>query len=109
MNERYLYALCGAVGALLYAFPAFLASIRATPPIKFAWLSLSFSVSIGLVGAPILVPMLGHIWPFLVVPEPYPLAAAIGLAINPLAPIFVRKATGWADSYQVGPNGTKSD
>ncbi len=107
MTEKLLLAVCGAFGALLYGFPLYIAAMRATPPVKLAWAVLLFSVSVGLVGAPLLVPLLGHKWPFLVVPEPYPLAVGIGLAINPLAPILVKKLTSWADAYQVGTNATK--
>lgn len=95
-------ALCGALGALLYSFPILLAALRAVPPTRFAWLAAMFSVLIGATMAPILVPLLGHRWPFLVEPEPYPLAVGIGLAINPFAPIIVKKLTGWADAYQIG-------
>lgn len=102
MHDRLFMALCGALGALLYSFPILIAALKSVPPGRFAWTSLAFSVGVGTLSAPILVPMLGARWPFLIAPEPYPLAVGIGLAINPLAPIAVRKLTGWADSYQIG-------
>ena len=95
-------ALCGALGALLYSFPILIAALKSVPPGRFAWTSLGFSVGVGAMMAPILVPLLGSRWSFLVQPEPYPLAVGIGLAINPLAPIAIKKLTGWADAYQIG-------
>lgn len=95
-------ALCGALGALLYAFPIMIAALKLVPPGRFAWTSMGFSVLVGGLMSPILVPLLGSRWPFLVQPEPYPLAVGIGLAINPLAPIAIKKLTGWADAYQIG-------
>lgn len=97
-----ILALCGALGALLYSFPILLAALKSVPPGRFAWTSMVFSVIIGAAMAPILVPLLGSKWEFLIQPEPYPLAVGIGLAVNPLAPIVVRKLTGWADNYQIG-------
>ncbi|WP_260597804.1 hypothetical protein [Sphingomonas endolithica] len=101
MGDTLLY-LCGGAGALIYGFPVFLAAIQTDPPTRFALVVLIFSVFVGMIIAPVLVPMLGHQWSFLVSPEPYPLAVAMGLAANPLVPIFVRKMTGWADAYQLG-------
>lgn len=102
MPEFLLLALCGGMGALLYSFPILIAALKAVPPTQYAWATLAFSVLVGAVVAPILVPMLGNWKPFLVQPEPYPLALGLGLAINPLAPIAIRKLTGWADAYQIG-------
>lgn len=102
MPEFLALALCGALGASLYAFPILIKALSAVPPGKFAWVSLAFSVIVGAMSAPILVPFLGGRWNFLIVPEPYPLAVGIGLAINPLAPILVDKLTRWADGYQIG-------
>lgn len=101
MSDPLLYVF-GAVGALIYSFPQYLAALSANPPGRFALISLAFAVFLGSVFAPVLVPLLGHRWPFLVVPEPYPLAIGIGLVANPLTPIFVRKATGWAEGYNLG-------
>jgi len=103
MPEFILLAVCGMVGALLYSFPIFLAALNSIPPGRFAWASLCFSVVVGTTLAPILVPMLGYRWPFLIAPNPYPLAVGVGLAVNPLAPIIVKKLTGWADAYTIGP------
>lgn len=104
MNDFLLY-IFGGVGALIYAFPMYLAAASAEPPGKFAFTVMLFSVFVGGILAPVLVPLLGHRWSFLVDPEPYPLAVAVGLASNPLMPIFIRKLTGWAESYNLG--GTK--
>ncbi|MEG3089490.1 hypothetical protein [Sphingomonas sp. PB4P5] len=101
MGDALLY-LFGAAGALIYGFPVYLAAIQTDPPTRFASAVLTFSVFTGAIIAPMIVPMLGHRWPFLVNPEPYPLAVAMGLAANPLVPIFVRKMTGWADAFQLG-------
>jgi hypothetical protein len=101
----YLLYLLGGVGALIYAFPMWLAAVSTVPPARFAFTAMLFAVFVGAVLAPALVPLLGHRWPFLVEPEPYPLALAVGLACNPVMPIFVRKLTGWAESYNLG--GTK--
>lgn len=102
MPEYLILALCGALGALLYSFPILIAALKAIPPGRFAWTSMVFSVVVGAAMAPILVPMLGSRWDFLVQPEPYPLAVGVGLAVNPLAPIVVKRLTGWADNYQIG-------
>lgn len=102
MPEFLILALCGALGALLYSFPILISALRAIPPDRFAWASATFSVLVGGAMAPILVPLLGAWKPFLVQPEPYPLAVGLGLAVNPLAPILVRKLTGWADAVQIG-------
>lgn len=102
MPEFIGLALCGALGAMLYGFPILIAALKAVPPDRFAWVSAVFSVLVGGAMAPILVPLLGNWKPFLVQPEPYPLAVGLGLAVNPLAPILVRKLTGWADAYQIG-------
>jgi hypothetical protein len=104
MHDPLLY-LFGGIGALIYSFPMYLASASAVPPGRFAFVVMLFSVFVGAVLSPVLVPLLGHRWPFLVEPEPYPLAVAIGLGANPLMPIFIRKLTGWAEAYNVG--GTK--
>lgn len=101
MRDVLLY-LFGGVGALIYGFPMYLAAISLVPPARFAIAVLLFSVFVGTMLAPVLVPMLGHRWSFLVDPEPYPLALAIGLVANPLAPIFIRKLTGWAEAYNIG-------
>lgn len=105
MTDPLLYVF-GAVGALIYSFPLYLSALNLVPPGRFALPVLIFSVFVGAVLAPILVPMLGGRWSFLVDPEPYPLAVGIGLGANPLVPIVVRKLTGWADSYNLG--GTKA-
>jgi len=102
MPEFIALALSGALGALLYAFPLLIKALSAVPPSRFAWSSFAFSVVVGAMSAPILVPFLGGKWDFLIIPEPYPLAAGIGLAVNPLAPILVDKLTGWATNYQIG-------
>lgn len=102
MSQFVFLALCGAFGAMLYGFPIFLAALTSVPPGRFAWVSLGFSVVVGAFSAPILVPLLGSKWDFLVQPEPYPLAVGIGLAVNPIAPILVRKITGFADAYTIG-------
>jgi hypothetical protein len=101
MNDHLLY-IFGAVGALIYSFPMYLAAASSVPPAKFALVIMMFSVFVGAMLAPVLVPLLGHKWNFLVDPEPYPLAVGIGLASNPLMPIFIRKLTGWAESYNPG-------
>lgn len=101
MNDIMLYVF-GAAGALIYAFPLYLASLGAVPPGKFALAVLAFSVFVGGLIAAALVPLLGNRWPFLVMPSPYPLAIGVGLAANPLVPVFVRKVTGWAESYRIG-------
>lgn len=103
MPEFLILALCGALGASMYAFPILIKALTAVPPGKFAWLSLAFSIIVGASTAPIMVPLLGNRWAFLIVPEPYPLAVGIGLAINPLAPIIIRKLTSWAEGYNIGP------
>ncbi len=97
-----LFYLFGALGALIYAFPVYLAAVSTVPPGKFALVAMVFAVFVGGVLAPVLVPLLGHRWPFLVQPEPYPLAVVIGLACNPVMPIFMRKLTGWAESFNPG-------
>lgn len=102
MPEFLILALCGALGALLYSFPILIAALKSVPPGRFAWTSMAFSVVMGAAMSPILVPLLGHRWSFLVQPEPYPLAVGVGLAVNPIAPIVVKKMTGWADKYQIG-------
>lgn len=104
MTDILLYVF-GAIGALIYSFPVYLAALQLVPPARFAAVVLVFSVFVGGVIAPVLVLILGHRWPFLIDPEPYPLAIGIGLGANPLVPIFVRKLTGWADRYNL--NGEK--
>jgi len=101
MTDPLLY-LFGAVGALIYGFPMFLAAISTVPPTRFALASLAFAVFLGSVAAPVLAQILGNRWSFLVDPQPYPLAVGIGLVANPLVPIFVRKVTGWAEGYNLG-------
>lgn len=103
MDRYLLLAACGAVGASLYAFPILIAALKAVPPGRFAWTTALFSVIVGAVLAPIFVDPLGAKWPFLVFPKPYPLAVALGLAVNPLTPIFVKKLTQFADRYEIGP------
>lgn len=102
MHTHLLLAACGAVGALMYSFPILLAALKAVPPGRFAWTTALFSVFLGAALAPIFVPNLGAKWPFLVQPEPYPLAVGVGLMVNPLTPIIVRRLTKFADSYQIG-------
>ncbi len=104
MHNPLLY-LFGGIGALIYAFPMYLAAASADPPGRFALTVMFFSVFVGAILSPVLVPMLGHRWDFLVQPEPYPLAVGVGLASNPLMPIFIRKLRDWAESYN--PGGTK--
>jgi hypothetical protein len=101
MHDILLY-IFGGVGALIYSFPVYLAAMGLEPPSKFALASLAFSVFVGAIIAPVLVQILGHRWPFMVLPEPYPLAVGIGLAANPLVPVFIRRVTGWAESYNIG-------
>jgi nucleoside recognition membrane protein YjiH len=101
MNNPLLYVF-GAVGALIYAFPMYLAAASAEPPGKFAFTVMLFSIFTGAILAPVLVPALGHKWDFLVQPEPYPLAVAVGLASNPLMPIVIDKLTKWAEAYKPG-------
>ncbi len=101
MHQPLLY-LFGAIGALIYAFPMYLAAAAAVPPGKFAFIVMLFSIATGAILAPLLVPMLGHRWGFLVQPEPYPLAVAVGLLCNPLIPIFVGKIRDWAESFKFG-------
>jgi hypothetical protein len=103
MNNPLLY-LFGGVGAMLYAFPMYIRAISAVPPEKFALIMLLFSVFSGAMLSPVLAPMLGHRWSFLVQPEPYPLAVVIGLGCNPLMPIFITKLTAWAEAYKPGGN-----
>jgi len=103
MHDPFLY-LVGAVGALIYAFPMYLASAGKVPPPHWPLAALLFAVFTGAVLSPLLVPTLGHRWPFLVDPEPYPLAFGVGLLANPIVPVVVRKATGWADAYTIGGN-----
>jgi hypothetical protein len=102
MPEYVWLALCGALGAALYGFPVFMAALNSVPPARFAWASLAFSIAVGALSTPLLVPTLGNRWPWLLVPEPYPLAIGIGLAVNPIAPILVRKLTGWVDAVNIG-------
>jgi len=101
MRDVLLYLL-GGVGAAIYAFPMYLAAIQQEPPLRFAVPVLVFSLFVGTMLAPTFVPLLGHRWPFLVDPEPYPLAVAVGLAANPLAPIFVKRLKKWAETYGTG-------
>ena len=103
MNDLLLYVF-GAVGALLYAFPMYIAALSLDPPAKFALHMLLFSVFIGALLAPSFTLLLGSWKPFLVTPTPYPLAVGIGLAVNPLAPIVLRKLTRWAEAYNVEGN-----
>lgn len=103
MPEFLVLALCGALGASMYAFPILIKALTAIPPGRFAWLSLAFSVIVGACSAPILTPFLGNRWDFLISPEPYPLAVGIGLAINPIAPIVVNRLTKWAEGFNIGP------
>ena len=104
MPQFVFLALCGAFGALLYSFPIYIAALKSVPPGRFALAMLGFAVIVGAFAAPILVPLLGHRWPFLVEPEPFPLAVGVGLAVNPISPILIKKLTGWADSFNLGAN-----
>lgn len=98
MDDLLLYVF-GAVGALLYSFPMYIAAISIIPPSKFALHTLFFSIIIGATISPILTIVFGNHWPFLVVPIPYPLAAALGLLVNPIAPIIVARISKIAENY----------
>lgn len=101
MHNPFLY-LMGAIGALIYAFPMYLANKSKVPPDTHPIPALAFAIFTGAVLAPLITPVLGKRWPFMVDPEPYPLAFVLGLLANPIVPVFVRKATGWAEAYQIG-------
>jgi len=103
VNDPLLY-VCGAAGALMYAFPMYMIAIMKEPPAKFALQILIFSIFVGGFVAPVFTLTLGNVsWlSWMVKPEPYPLALIIGLLSNPFMPVIVRKATEWADSYQIG-------
>jgi hypothetical protein len=102
MPEFLVLSLCGLIGALMYSFPVLIAALKAVPPGRFAWTSMTFSVVVGAACAPIFVPLLGAWKPFLVQPEPYPLALGIGLAINPLTPIVLRRVLAVAEATPIG-------
>jgi len=97
-------ALCGLIGALMYSFPVLIAALKSVPPGRFAWTSMAFSVIVGASCAPIFVPLLGSWKPFLVQPEPYPLALGVGLAINPLTHIVLRRVLAVAETVPIGNN-----
>lgn len=101
MHDPFLF-LVGAIGALIYAFPMYLASAGKVPPPHWPLATLIFAVFTGAVISALLVPTLGHRWDFLVQPEPYPLAFVVGLMANPMVPVVVRKLTGWAEAYNLG-------
>jgi hypothetical protein len=86
----------------MYGIPVFIAAIRQVPPERFAWLSLSFSMLVGAVAPRLLIPTLAARWPWLIVPEAYPLALGLGLAINPLTPILLRRAMAVAETFNTG-------
>lgn len=102
MPEFLINMLCGCFGAAMYAIPVYLGAMRQVPPEKYAWVALAFSICVGTVTPRLLIPTLASRWPFLVVPEPYPLALGIGLAINPLTPILLRRALAVAETFS-GP------
>lgn len=92
-------AACGAAGALIYAFPAYLRAIRRQPPLDFAFTQLAFSIFVGAASASIFTRLVGFHWPWTVQPEPWPLATVVGLASNPLVPILLRRLEGWAENF----------
>lgn len=95
-------ALCGAAGALTYSFPLYLKAIAEVPPAKFALHRMLFSVFVGAICAVVFTRVLGHNWPWMVTPEPWPLAFVLGLASNPIVPIFLRRVVGWAEDFTPG-------
>jgi hypothetical protein len=87
VNELILYVF-GGVGALLYAFPMFLAARKggdtdALPVFVVALI-------IGAVVADPLVAVIGVHFPWMLKPDGRPLAIAIGLLVNPVAPLIVK-------------------
>lgn len=102
MTDFAILALWGAIGSAMYAVPILIQSLSAVPPTKFAWVSLGFSIVVGALMAPILVPILGSRWDYLIHPTPYPLAVGVGLAINPVTPIFINKIKGIAEGLSIG-------
>lgn len=100
MNTSILaFAACGAAGALIYAFPAYLRAIGRKPPLEFAMATLTFSIFVGSVCAMLFTRLIGFHWPWTIQPEPWPLSLVVGLASNPLVPVMLRRIEGWAETF----------
>jgi hypothetical protein len=87
VNELILYVF-GGVGALLYAFPMFLAARKAGDGDALPVFILALVV--GAVIADPLVVVIGAHFAWTVKPDGRPLAFAIGLLVNPVAQPLVR-------------------
>ncbi|MEG3084817.1 hypothetical protein U1707_14280 [Sphingomonas sp. PB2P12] len=87
MSDIILYVF-GGVGALLYAFPMFLAARRASDADALPVFVLALAV--GAIIADPLVAVLGSHFPWMVKPDGRPLAFAIGLLVNPVAQPLVK-------------------
>lgn len=104
MNQTFIaFAACGAAGALIYSFPAYLKAMSNQPPIPLALATLLFSLFTGTITAILFTQLIGYHWPWTVQPQPWPLAAVIGLGSNPLVPVLVRRLERWVDAF--GENG----
>lgn len=97
-----ILAVCGAAGALTYSFPVYLKAVAEVPPARFALVRMLSSIFTGAIFAALLTRVIGHQWPWMVTPEPWPLALVIGLASNPLLPIVLRRLEGWAETFTPG-------
>jgi len=87
VNDLILYAF-GGVGALLYAFPMFLAARKSGDADALPVFGLA--LVIGAVIADPLVAVIGAHFPWMVRPDGRPLAFAIGLLVNPVAQPLVK-------------------
>jgi drug/metabolite transporter (DMT)-like permease len=96
----WIYALCGAAGAFTYSFPLFLKGLGKKPPSAHGGKYLGFAVFVGAIFAAVFTRIVGHHFPWTVEPEPWPLALVIGLCSNPVVPVIVSKAKGWAETFE---------
>ena len=87
MSDLILYVF-GGFGALLYAFPMFLAARKASD--ADALPIFMMALAIGTVLADPLVAVLGVHFAWMVKPDGRPLAFAIGLLVNPVAQPLVK-------------------
>lgn len=93
------FAACGAAGALIYSFPVYLKSVSQVPPAEYALLNCVFSVFVGCVFAALFTNPIGYHFRWTIEPEPWPLAAVIGLGSNPLVPIIVGRLQQFAQNF----------
>jgi hypothetical protein len=99
-QQLFLYAACGATGALIYSFPLYLKAISKDPPFKHAGLKTLFSIFVGATFALFFTGIIGQNFAWTIRPEPWPLALVIGLSSNRLVPIILKKIDGWAESFE---------